>query len=140
MIGVEAFSGCTGELIINCDIPYNSFYGAKFASVTIGDNVVTIGDKGFYYLNSITLVTIGDSVTTIGDDAFYNCSNLNSVYCKAITPPNIGKRAFAKYDYEYYYDVNIGCSIYVPTESVEAYKSADGWRAYADYITGYDFN
>lgn len=33
----------------------------------------------------------------------------------------------------------IGCNIYVPTESVEAYKSADGWSYYASYIVGYDF-
>ena len=29
--------------------------------------------------------------------------------------------------------------IYVPTESVEAYKSAEYWKDYADYIEGYDF-
>lgn len=27
----------------------------------------------------------------------------------------------------------------VPRESVKAYKSADGWSDYADYIVGYDF-
>ena len=29
--------------------------------------------------------------------------------------------------------------IYVPTESVEAYKSAGYWNDYADAIVGYDF-
>ena len=29
--------------------------------------------------------------------------------------------------------------IYVPTESVDAYKSAECWSDYADYIEGYDF-
>jgi hypothetical protein len=29
--------------------------------------------------------------------------------------------------------------IYVPRNAVEAYKSADGWKEYADYIEGYDF-
>ena len=29
--------------------------------------------------------------------------------------------------------------IYVPTASVEAYKSAEGWSEYAKYIEGYDF-
>ena len=32
-----------------------------------------------------------------------------------------------------------GRKIYVPAESVQAYKSADGWRDYADAIVGYDF-
>lgn len=30
-------------------------------------------------------------------------------------------------------------TIYVPTGSVEAYKSADGLSAYAGFIVGYDF-
>ena len=29
--------------------------------------------------------------------------------------------------------------IYVPMESVEAYKTADVWKKYADQIVGYDF-
>ena len=29
--------------------------------------------------------------------------------------------------------------IYVPMESVEAYKTAEYWRGYADAIVGYDF-
>ena len=33
----------------------------------------------------------------------------------------------------------IGCNIYVPAESVEAYKSAQYWSDYADYIVGYNF-
>ena len=32
-----------------------------------------------------------------------------------------------------------GRKIYVPAASVEAYKAADGWSDYADYIVGYDF-
>ena len=32
-----------------------------------------------------------------------------------------------------------GRKIYVPMESVEAYKSAYGWSDYADSIVGYDF-
>ena len=41
-----------------------------------------------------------------------------------------------------YYDIGykpIGCKIYVPSNSVEAYKSAEYWSDYADYIEGYDF-
>lgn len=32
-----------------------------------------------------------------------------------------------------------GCKIYVPTESVDAYKAADYWCDYADYIEPYQF-
>jgi hypothetical protein len=32
-----------------------------------------------------------------------------------------------------------GRKIYVPAASVDAYKSASGWSAYASDIVGYDF-
>ena len=38
-----------------------------------------------------------------------------------------------------FYDNASGRKIYVPTESVEAYKSAYYWRDYADDIVGYNF-
>ena len=33
----------------------------------------------------------------------------------------------------------IGCTIYVPTKSVYAYKATYGWSEYAYDIVGYDF-
>lgn len=33
----------------------------------------------------------------------------------------------------------IGCTIYVPTESVDAYKTDYSWSDYYYYIVGYDF-
>ena len=34
---------------------------------------------------------------------------------------------------------NIGCKIYVPRNSVDAYKAANDWERYASDIEGYDF-
>ena len=45
---------------------------------------------------------------------------------------------FMGYNENDYYEP-IGCTIYVPTESVDAYKAAEYWSEYADYIVGYDF-
>ena len=112
-IGNYAFSGCS-----------------SLTSVTI-PSVTTIGNYAFYGCSSLTSVTIPDSVTTIGYYAFRDCSSLTSVYCKATTPPAGGYDMFA-------YNAS-GRKIYVPMESVEAYKSASYWSEYADAIVGYDF-
>ena len=103
----------------------------SLTSVTIPDSVTTIGDYAFWSCKSLTSVNIGDSVTTIGGYAFYKCASLTSVYCKATTPPSIG-------DYVFYDNAN-SRKIYVPTASVNDYKTAEGWHDYADYIVGYDF-
>ena len=91
----------------------------------------------------MTEIEIPDSVRFIELCAFAYCENLNTVYCKAINPPTIVDNngywyGFAKQD-ESGNICNIDCTIYVPTECVEAYKSAQGWSEYADAIVGYNF-
>ena len=58
----------------------NTFKGCnKLASVTIGNRVTSIDDNAFRDCSSLTSVTIPDSVTEIGNYAFSGCGNLTSV-------------------------------------------------------------
>ena len=107
-IGNSAFYNCSG-----------------LTSVTIGNGVASIGNYVFYYCIGLTNVTIPDSVTFIGYDAFYYCIGLTSVTIQATTPPSLGSNAFN--------DTN-NCPIYVPAESLEAYKTATNWKTYASRI------
>ena len=107
------------------------YYCDSLTSVTIPDSVTTIVRGAFQYCDSLTSVTIGDSVTTIGSWAFFNCASLTRVYCTAAVPPSLGSDVF--------YSNGSGRKIYVPSQSIKAYKSADGWKEYANSIIGYDF-
>ena len=95
----------------------------------IGDlylpNVTSIGNSAFGYSTFILSVTIGDRITSIGDQAFSNCDKLKSVTCLSTTPPTLGAGAF---------ETTAEFPIYVPAESVDAYKAAAGWNAYASRI------
>ena len=93
-------------------------------SVTLPSNITSLPDYMFNLCRSLTSVTIPASVTYIGDFAFYQCTSLTSTTCLAITPPTLASTR-AIYNYG---------PIYVPAESVDAYKAAEGWSSYADRI------
>ena len=136
-IGVDAFGWCrslTGITIPDSvtTIGERAFRDCgSLTSVTIPDSVTTIGSSAFDGCRSLKSVTIPDSVTTIGERAFYECETLKNVYCKATTPPALGYDAF-------YYNSS-DRKIYVPAESIDAYKSANRWNDYASDIVGYNF-
>lgn len=62
-------------------------------------------------------------MTSIGDYAFQGCYALTSITSKNTTPPTVGN------GYTFYY-VNKSIPVYVPAESVEAYKSAEYWKEF----------
>ena len=136
-IGNSAFDGCSSLTCVT--IPDNvtsigelAFYEcSSLTNVTIPDSVTSIGEWAFYECSSLTCVTIGNGVTSIGAGAFYDCSSLTNVYCKPTTPP--------AGDYDIFTGNASGRKIYVPIESVEAYKNASHWSDYASDIVGYNF-
>ena len=128
-IGISAFIGC--ERLASVTIP-NSITSIEIGvfsdctgltSVTIPNSVTSIGEEAFSGCRSLPSITIPNSVTSIGELAFYNCTGLTSVTIEAKTPPTIGSYVFDDTNY---------CSIYVPCNSVSAYKKA--WSEYADRL------
>lgn len=59
-------------------------------------------------------------MTTIGNNAFYNCTSLTRVFVKSTIPPAISGDTFSY--------CNNDLKIYVPSESIEAYRAADYWK------------
>ena len=104
--------------------------------LVIPDGITEIYPISFAGCKSIKSATIPEDVTLLYFAAFYYCDSLKSVYCKATTPPYIV--CFEDSWLAFHYNAS-DRKIYVPAESVQAYKSADGWRDYADAIFGYDF-
>ena len=101
------------------------YYCEGLTSISIGNGVASIGDYAFYYCTSLTNINIPDSVTSIGYGAFDYCTSLTSITINATTPPSLGSNAFNNTN---------DCPIYVPAESLDAYKTATNWSSYASRI------
>ena len=111
--------------------------GAEVTELTIPSDITTLYLAAFAGCSSITSVTIHENVTQIRAYAFGYCNNLKTVYCESTTPPAI-RRSSGGYWNGFIRNAS-GRLIYVPRASVDAYKAADGWSDYANYIVGYDF-
>ena len=129
-----AFQGCTR--LTNITIPdsvttieYSTFDGCRsLTSITIPNSVTSIESNSFSDCTGLTFILIPDSVTHIGSSAFLNCRSLEYATVYATVPPTCGSAVFLN-EYE-----NSQFPIYVPAESVNAYKTTSGWSKYANRI------
>lgn len=129
---IEARVYINGEELTDVIIPNgvteinSGFHGLKYIkSVVIPDSVTTINGYAFKDCKGILTVIIGSGITSIRTYAFERCISLQSFTIKATIPPTVSNG---------YLDSTNDCPIYVPSSSVNAYKTASGWSRYASRI------
>ena len=64
---------------IDYSLDFTLFDFTNIASITIPDNITSIGDSAFAFCTSLTSITIPDSVKSIGSGAFLMCTSLASI-------------------------------------------------------------
>lgn len=106
-IGSYAFSGCK-----------------NFPSINIPQYITIIPTGCFYDCDGMTDIYLPENVRLIQSKAFGECGGLVNFTCYATEPPAIYSDTFS--------GMNEQLKIYVPSESVNAYKTA--WSAYANNI------
>ena len=142
VIGNGAFCNCGSLKMVHMSnniirIEDWAFRGCKkLANISLPEGLTRIGWSSFENCDSLKEVTIPSTVNYVYYDAFYSCDSLVHVYCKPVIPPaHYGNSSYGILGSEHI----SGKIIYVPTESVSAYKNADGWKNHASLIYGYDF-
>ena len=113
------------------DTENGGFQGTSIEKITSLGQITSI-PSGYNYkfgwfmgCKKLKLVVLPQTLTNIGNYSFAKCTSLETVILEAITPPTLGEMVFSETN---------NCPIYVPDESVTAYREASGWSAYADRI------
>ena len=140
-IGENAFIGCynltafygkytsSDNRCLIIDGRLIAFARSGLTTYVISNDVTSIGKYTFFDCSDLTKITIPDNVTSIDNYAFNHCTSLTNIYCKPTTPPTLGSNTFD--------NIPSSAKIYVPTDSMDAYKSATGWSDYESIIVGY---
>ena len=127
----SVFGGCSALTSVSIPNAVTSIGARAFTrcssltSINIPSGVTSIEENTFFNCSSLTSINIPSGVTSIGNSAFQYCSSLTSITINATTPPAVTNTTFG--------DTN-NCTIYVPAESVETYKTAQNWTTYASRI------
>ena len=135
LIDQFSFSGC-----------YNmtgfSYVKSGDTGLKLPEGLTTIGKAAFGGCAKITSVEFPSTISSIGDNVFrseYLSStarivNLESWTVKAAAVPSLGANPFLKATNADAGDVT---SILVPTASLDAYKAATNWSAFASVMSGF---
>lgn len=105
----------------------------SLSSVTLNEGLEVIGNNAFRGCTSLTSVTIPSTVANMYMSVFSGCTSLEYVKSLPTTPPIIGSADSIGTHAAPFNNTN-NCPIYVPDESVEAYKSANIWSDYKSRI------
>lgn len=125
----SSYSLDNGRCIVIAGV-MEGFAPAGLSEYTIPSSVSAIGERVFSSLSDLKEVTIPESIVSIGKEAFGWCTGLKILNMNPPTPPYLCSESFVDNSTE---KIEM-LAIYVPTESVEAYKTADIWSKFASII------
>ena len=138
-IGSSAFLNCSSISIENLvlskleSIGDNVFSGVNIKRITNLGKITTLptantSKQNFGNKSVLEVVVLPSTLTTIAGASFNGYAKLTAVVLLATTPVSLeGTNAFTNTN---------NCPFYVPDASVEAYKTATNWSAYASRIKG----
>lgn len=135
-IGYSTFSYCSSlkEITIGgglTTLEYELFDGcSSLVDIILPVSVTSIKYSVFRGCSSLVNIVISANVKSIGALIFSECESLKNIYCAPMVPPALDDFGPVKETFTFY----------VPEEAVDSYKSAFGWKYFADQIVGYNFN
>ena len=113
----DAIDVVPNEIVQNC---------YQLVRVKLPNQAHTIGGYAFKNCTKLQELDIPNKMKTLLTQIANGCTSLKKIIVRATTPPTLGANAFANNASDRL--------IYVPDDSLDAYKSATNWSTYADAI------
>ena len=132
-IGVEAFRACGQLTTINLPQSLTTLNNSAFfecqglTSMVIPEGMTCLDFNTFAFCSNLQSVELPSTLESIKSGAFYNCEKLSSIVCKATTPPALENEAC-------FSSVSKAIPVYVPAESLPAYKAAPYWNTFTCFV------
>ena len=130
-ISSDAFCNCLGLNTVKIpqsvtSIGERAFYRCwNMTAVELPDGIDKLKKNTFQSCQSLKTITIPESVEYIYAQVFDGCNSLESVTVKAVVPPFLNPTAFTDY----------AVPLYVPSESVEDYRTDAQWSSFTSILT-----
>lgn len=138
-IAYDAFSNCTALAAIDIpagvsDIGVSAFQKCNaLKTLKFPARLKAIKGKTLYQNQALASVTLPDSLESMAVYSIASCPSLREVYAPGKTPAALDP------DMEPFYQLDMSAiTLYVPQESVEAYKAAPVWKDFGK-VQGHDF-
>lgn len=131
IVGKNSFQECSEleEVILSDTVTAfegRVFFRTGLRSFTLPPLLEKMEWDTFFECKKLESVTIPATIKSIGGATFYGCIELKEVIIHAVIPPSLLRDTFTY--------ANPGVIVYVPDESVNVYKTAEGWSQYASKI------
>lgn len=138
-----AFNNCSAQInVAENNTEYSSIDGALFnksqttliqvpisktGSYKIPESVTTIRSLSFLNCTGLTSVSVPENITSIASATFVGCSNLSVFRILTQTPPVISESVLQGINSD-------TCILQVPGGSIDAYKTATGWKIFKNIV------
>ena len=106
------------------DVPWFN-YQTSIREVYVEEGVTSLGKYAFSNCSKLWNVDLPSTLTSIGESCFSNCAYIDTITCRATTPPTAYSSTFAEDNYM--------LTVYVPKDKTDAYQAAEGWNSFTDF-------
>lgn len=104
-------------------VPHRAFMWSGLIQIALQEGVSNIDSEAFRYCLKLQEISLPASLKSIGHQAFLGNQHIKMITCAAPVPPALGEDVFEP-------RVCSETTLFVPQGSLEAYRSAKGWKLF----------